>query len=59
MQDATIPDAPLTALPLPLRLLQRFPVLQGIPARLVAFGPLSEHAPAWARRPPTEAPTRA
>jgi 2-polyprenyl-6-methoxyphenol hydroxylase-like FAD-dependent oxidoreductase len=59
MQDATIPDAPLAALPLPLRLLQRFPVLQGIPARLVAFGPLPEHAPAWARRPPTEAPTRA
>lgn len=39
-------------LPRPLRLLQRFPVLQGIPARLVAIGPLPEHAPAWARRRP-------
>ncbi|WP_232664293.1 FAD-dependent oxidoreductase [Pseudonocardia sp. TRM90224] len=37
-------------LPLPLRLLRRFPVLQGIPARIVAIGPLPEHAPAWARR---------
>ena len=43
-------------LPLPLRLLQRFPVLQGIPARLVAIGPLPEHAPDWARR--TAAPGR-
>lgn len=48
--DALSP-APLASLPLPLRLLQRFPVLQGIPARLVAIGPLPEHAPAWARRP--------
>ncbi|WP_214402080.1 FAD-dependent oxidoreductase [Pseudonocardia lacus] len=39
------------ALPLPLRLATRFPVLQGIPARLVGIGPLPEHAPAWARRP--------
>jgi 2-polyprenyl-6-methoxyphenol hydroxylase-like FAD-dependent oxidoreductase len=58
LQDAAIPDAPLAGLPLPLRLLQRFPVLQGIPARLVALGPLPEHAPPWARRPPTEAPAR-
>ncbi|MFC4946391.1 FAD-dependent oxidoreductase [Pseudonocardia sp. GCM10023141] len=43
--------APTSALPLPLRLLQRFPVLQGVPARLVALGPLPEHAPDWARRP--------
>jgi 2-polyprenyl-6-methoxyphenol hydroxylase-like FAD-dependent oxidoreductase len=42
--------ADLATLPLPLRLLNRFPVLQGIPARLVAIGPLPEHAPAWARR---------
>jgi 2-polyprenyl-6-methoxyphenol hydroxylase-like FAD-dependent oxidoreductase len=49
--------APLDTLPLPLRLLQRFPVLQGIPARLVAIGPLPEHAPKWARRPtPTRVP---
>ena len=38
-------------LPLPLRLLQRFPVLQGIPARAVAIGVLPEHAPPFARRP--------
>jgi 2-polyprenyl-6-methoxyphenol hydroxylase-like FAD-dependent oxidoreductase len=49
--------APLDALPLPLRLLQRFPVLQGVPARLIAIGPLPEHAPDWARRAPTAPPT--
>ncbi len=38
-------------LPPPLRLLQRFPVLQGIPARAVAIGVLPEHAPPFARRP--------
>ena len=27
------------------------PVLQGIPARAIAIGPLPEHAPKWARRP--------
>jgi 2-polyprenyl-6-methoxyphenol hydroxylase-like FAD-dependent oxidoreductase len=42
--------APASTLPLPLRLLQRFPVLQGVPARLIAIGPLPEHAPEWARR---------
>ena len=47
--------APLSTLPLPLRLLQRFPVLQGVPARLIAIGPLPEHAPGWARR--TQEPT--
>jgi 2-polyprenyl-6-methoxyphenol hydroxylase-like FAD-dependent oxidoreductase len=45
-----------SALPLPLRLVNRFPVLQGIPARLVAIGPLPEHAPEWARRAPTPVP---
>jgi len=30
---------------------RRFPVLQGIPGRVIAIGPLPEHAPAWARRP--------
>jgi 2-polyprenyl-6-methoxyphenol hydroxylase-like FAD-dependent oxidoreductase len=44
--------APPSTLPLPLRLLQRFPVLQGVPARLIAIGPLPEHAPEWARRNP-------
>jgi 2-polyprenyl-6-methoxyphenol hydroxylase-like FAD-dependent oxidoreductase len=42
-------------LPLPLRLVSRFPVLQGIPARLIAIGPRPEHAPSWARREPTPA----
>jgi len=44
-------EAPTSSLPLPLRLLRRFPVLQGIPGRVIAIGPLPEHAPAWARRP--------
>ena len=42
------PDAPLAR---PIRLLRRFPVLQGVPARGIAIGPLPEHAPPWARRP--------
>ena len=57
--SADIPAAPMDTLPLPLRLVRRFPVLQGIPARLVAIGPLPEHAPDWARRPartPTPTP---
>ncbi|MDT7615041.1 MAG: hypothetical protein QOF00_2488 [Pseudonocardiales bacterium] len=49
--------APAASLPLPMRLLQRFPVLQGVPARLVAIGPLPEHAPDWARRSPEQATT--
>jgi 2-polyprenyl-6-methoxyphenol hydroxylase-like FAD-dependent oxidoreductase len=49
--------APLSTVPLPLRLAQRFPVLQGIPARLVAIGPLPEHAPEWARRAPERSAT--
>jgi 2-polyprenyl-6-methoxyphenol hydroxylase-like FAD-dependent oxidoreductase len=50
------PDAEhtsVTSLPLPARLLERFPALRGIPARLVGVGPLPEHAPEWARRPRT------
>ncbi|ODT98346.1 MAG: hypothetical protein ABS81_28075 [Pseudonocardia sp. SCN 72-86] len=53
---AADPDTPPPAtgtLPLPMRITQRFPALQGIPARLVAIGPLPERAPAWARRPVT------
>ena len=38
-----------TTAPLPLRLLQRFPLLQGIPGYFVAIGLLPEHAPAFAR----------
>ncbi|MGW0516467.1 FAD-dependent oxidoreductase [Crossiella sp. NPDC003009] len=37
--------------PKPIRLLQRFPRLQRIPAYLIGIGPLPEHAPAFARRP--------
>jgi 2-polyprenyl-6-methoxyphenol hydroxylase-like FAD-dependent oxidoreductase len=39
--------------PAPIRLLQRFPALQVIPAYAVAIGLLPEHAPAFARRPPS------
>jgi 2-polyprenyl-6-methoxyphenol hydroxylase-like FAD-dependent oxidoreductase len=46
-------DAPgTTTIPLPLRILQRFPALQVIPARAVGIGVLPEHAPSWARRAP-------
>jgi 2-polyprenyl-6-methoxyphenol hydroxylase-like FAD-dependent oxidoreductase len=48
--------APAGSPPGPIALLTRFPRLQGIPARLIAIGPLPEHAPAWARRP-AESPT--
>ena len=56
--DAVVDPARNSSLPFPLRLLQRFPVLQGIPARLVAIGPLPEHAPTWARRPVSKVGTR-
>ncbi len=39
-------------LPLPVRLLQRFPALQAIPATAVGIGLLPEHAPDFARRMP-------
>ena len=39
----------LTTAPLPLRLLQRFPILQAIPGYFVAIGVLPEHAPNFAR----------
>ncbi|MEU5696582.1 FAD-dependent oxidoreductase [Actinosynnema sp. NPDC020468] len=38
--------------PAPIRLLQRVPLLQVVPAYLVAIGLLPEHAPAFARRAP-------
>ncbi|HTK65408.1 MAG TPA: FAD-dependent oxidoreductase [Pseudonocardia sp.] len=41
-----------TRLPLPLRLVARWPALQALPGRMVAIGPLPEHAPEWARRAP-------
>jgi 2-polyprenyl-6-methoxyphenol hydroxylase-like FAD-dependent oxidoreductase len=46
-------EAPTSSLPIGMRLLRRFPVLQGIPARAIAIGPLPEHAPDWAQREPT------
>ncbi|MBM7784853.1 FAD-dependent oxidoreductase [Tenggerimyces flavus] len=50
---ADVSDA--TKLPAPLRLLQRFPSLQGIPAYAVAIGLRPEHAPDFARREPEAA----
>ncbi|MCD2193918.1 FAD-dependent oxidoreductase [Actinomycetospora endophytica] len=44
-------------LPLPIRLIERFPVLQWIPARLVGVGALPEHAPDFARRAPMPVPS--
>jgi 2-polyprenyl-6-methoxyphenol hydroxylase-like FAD-dependent oxidoreductase len=41
--------SPPTTAPLPLRLLQRFPVLKAIPGYFVAIGLLPEHAPDFAR----------
>jgi 2-polyprenyl-6-methoxyphenol hydroxylase-like FAD-dependent oxidoreductase len=38
--------------PLPVRLMARFPWLQGVPAYLVAIGLRPEHAPEFARRAP-------
>ncbi len=49
--DPERPADPAT-LPGPLRLVARYPVLQGLPARMIALGPLPEHAPTWARREP-------
>ena len=57
LQTDGVTPAPASSLPIPLRLLRRFPVLQGIPARLIAIGPLPEHAPEWARRAPEPAAT--
>jgi 2-polyprenyl-6-methoxyphenol hydroxylase-like FAD-dependent oxidoreductase len=39
----------LTSAPAPLRLMQRFPLLQAIPGYLVGIGLLPEHAPDFAR----------
>jgi 2-polyprenyl-6-methoxyphenol hydroxylase-like FAD-dependent oxidoreductase len=41
-------QAAATSLPLPARLLRRFPLLRAIPAYLVGLGVLPEHAPRWA-----------
>jgi 2-polyprenyl-6-methoxyphenol hydroxylase-like FAD-dependent oxidoreductase len=44
--------ADTTTMPLPIRLAQRFPALQWLPARAIGIGVLPEHAPDFARRPP-------
>jgi 2-polyprenyl-6-methoxyphenol hydroxylase-like FAD-dependent oxidoreductase len=59
INDDLVGEAPTSSLPLPLRLLRRFPVLQGVPARVIAIGPLPEHAPAWARCPELPVPAAA
>jgi 2-polyprenyl-6-methoxyphenol hydroxylase-like FAD-dependent oxidoreductase len=46
--DEEATSRPTTA-PLPLRLLQRFPVLKAVPGYFVAIGLLPEHAPDFAR----------
>ena len=56
LQTDGVTPAPTSTLPLPLRLLHRFPVLQSIPGRMIAIGPLPEHAPEWARRASPVAP---
>ncbi len=45
-------DVGSAGVPLPIKVLQRFPVLQGVPAYMVAIGLRPEHAPAFARRKP-------
>ncbi|HSU36113.1 MAG TPA: FAD-dependent oxidoreductase [Propionibacteriaceae bacterium] len=48
-------QAGTTTLPLPARLLRRFPILRAVPAHLVGLGVLPEHTPVWARSPgPTD-----
>ena len=44
-------DAPTRTLPRMMRLFRRVPLLQAVPAYLIAIGPRPEHAPSWARRP--------
>lgn len=52
-------DVPTSArLPLPLRVMRRFPRLQAVPATLVGIGVLPEHAPAFARRTASSRPGR-
>ncbi len=51
--EVSVTDA--AKLPAPIRLLQRFPSLQGIPAYAVAIGLRPEHAPDFARREPEAA----
>jgi 2-polyprenyl-6-methoxyphenol hydroxylase-like FAD-dependent oxidoreductase len=52
LESEAVPDQADTEVPFPIRLIERFPVLQWIPARLVGVGALPEHAPDFARRAP-------
>jgi len=47
--DITLVGAGSGPTPLPIRLLQRFPLLQAVPATAVGISLLPEHAPAFAR----------
>ena len=47
-EDEAVPRR--TTVPAPLRLIQRFPVLQAIPGYFLGIGLLPEHAPEFARR---------
>ncbi|GAA2822775.1 FAD-dependent oxidoreductase [Crossiella cryophila] len=47
---------PSAGMPKPIALMQRFPILQRIPAYVVGIGPRPEHAPTFARRHPTPTP---
>jgi 2-polyprenyl-6-methoxyphenol hydroxylase-like FAD-dependent oxidoreductase len=47
-------DVGAAGTPLPIKVLQRFPVLQGVPAYMVAIGLRPEHAPVFARRKPVK-----
>jgi 2-polyprenyl-6-methoxyphenol hydroxylase-like FAD-dependent oxidoreductase len=47
--DIALVEAGSGRSPLPIRLLQRFPLLQAIPATAVGIGLLPEHAPTFAR----------
>ena len=52
MLDAAPDHAAAASIPLPFRVIARFPALQWVPARLVGVGALPEHAPGFARRSP-------
>jgi 2-polyprenyl-6-methoxyphenol hydroxylase-like FAD-dependent oxidoreductase len=45
-------EASTASLPLPMRVMRRFPALQVVSAWITAIGPRPEHAPSWARRAP-------
>jgi 2-polyprenyl-6-methoxyphenol hydroxylase-like FAD-dependent oxidoreductase len=51
--DTTLAETEPRRPPLPIRLLQRFPLLQAIPATAVGIGLLPEHAPTFARGGPS------